>query len=92
MVITWIDKKSVLYSNKRRFKAGDSIPAGILSQNRIDSLLIDKKIKIDAVKKVEPVKIQEVKPEIKKPYEKKKSAQEIEDDELAEMFKNEGIE
>ena len=48
--ITWIDRKSVLYHNKRVFKAGDVIPADILPASRIESLKKDKKIVIGEIK------------------------------------------
>ena len=48
--ITWIDRKSVLYHNKRMFKAGDVIPADILPASRIESLKKDKKIVIGEIK------------------------------------------
>jgi hypothetical protein len=35
MMIRWIDKRSHLKSGKEYYKAGDTIPAGILSKNRI---------------------------------------------------------
>lgn len=97
MKITWIDKKSVLYFNKRKFKAGDVIPAGILSQNRIDSLLSDKKIKIESapylkIDMSKPSSIIVGKAESKsKTIEKpvKKSKQELEDEELQKMIDEE---
>ena len=48
--ITWIDRKSVLYHNKRVFKAGDVIPAGILPASRIESFKKDGKIIIGEIK------------------------------------------
>jgi hypothetical protein len=39
MKITWIDKRSTLIKAGRKFKAGDIIPAGILSPERIDEFV-----------------------------------------------------
>jgi hypothetical protein len=39
MKITWIDKRSTLIKAGRKFKAGDIIPAGILSVERIDEFV-----------------------------------------------------
>jgi len=50
MLITWIDKKSVLLHGKNRYKAGDKIPAGILTPARIDALVATKQIKIGEIK------------------------------------------
>lgn len=46
MKITWIDKKSVLRADKRFFKAGDEIPADVLSPSRIELLKSQKKIRV----------------------------------------------
>ena len=46
MKLTWIDKKSVLRADKRFFKAGDEIPADVLSPGRIELLKSQKKIRI----------------------------------------------
>jgi len=55
-MITWIDKKSVLMlADKKKIKAGDVIPAGILSDARIEALKKQKKIKV-VVSDVEPGK------------------------------------
>ena len=48
--ITWVDRKSVLYHNKRMFKAGDVIPADILPASRIESLKKEKKIVVGEIK------------------------------------------
>ena len=57
MKVIWIDKRSILTSGKKKFKAGDIIPGGLLTASRIDGLVKAKKIKIEGevdVKKVEP--------------------------------------
>jgi hypothetical protein len=46
MKITWIDKKSTLLHGKNTYKAGDTIPAGILSASRLDTFVKAKKIRI----------------------------------------------
>lgn len=52
MKLTWIDKKSVLRADKRFFKAGDEIPADVLSPGRIELLKSQKKIRVgEEVKK-----------------------------------------
>lgn len=86
MLITWIDKKSVLYFNKRKFKAGDSIPAGVLTQNRIDMLLADKKI---SVKVIDTKDVESVKTEVKPVKTKFKSKAELEDEELQKLIDEE---
>ena len=53
-MITWIDKKSVLMlANRKQIKAGQIVPAGILSDARIEALRKQKKIKV-VVSDVEP--------------------------------------
>lgn len=73
----------VLYHKGRKFKAGDSIPAGILSVDRVSEFAHAKKIKVDT-----PV---ELKPEIiTKP--KRKSKAEEEEEELARLIAEEEAE
>ena len=45
-MIKWIDKRSVLSSGNKSFKAGDVIPAGLLSQSRIEDLKKQGKISV----------------------------------------------
>ena len=45
-MIKWIDEKSVLRNGKKVYKAGDEIPADLLSDSRIDHFSREKKIKI----------------------------------------------
>lgn len=77
MKVVWIDKRSILTSGKKKFKAGDIIPGGLLTASRIDELVKAKKIKIEGEEikvkpeiKVEP-EIKSEKPETKS-YETKK--------------------
>lgn len=76
MKVVWIDKRSILTSGRKKFKAGDVIPGGLLTASRIDELVKAKKIKIEGEVKTE-TKV-ESKPEIKsekpetKSYETKK--------------------
>jgi hypothetical protein len=80
----------VLYHKGRKFKAGDVIPAGILSPDRLSEFVHSGKVKVDEVKELKPVY---VKPEKIKP---KKNKSEIEEDELLkaieleELMKEEG--
>lgn len=45
-MITW-QGPGILYHKGRKFKAGDSIPAGILSVDRVSEFAHAKKIKVD---------------------------------------------
>lgn len=83
MKVIWIDKKSILTSGKKKFKAGDIIPGGLLTASRIDELVKAKKIKIDG----EEIKPKNPEPEIKsekpeKSYETKKASVKKIDEEL----------
>lgn len=88
-MIKW-NGPGVLYHKGRKFKAGDTIPAGILSPDRLSEFVHSGKAKVDEVKELKPVY---VKPEKIKP---KKSKSEIEEDELLkaieleELMKEEG--
>jgi len=68
-MIKWTDKKSVLMYKGKIFKAGDAIPAGILSDNQIADFKSLKKIKVDEPAKPEPKPVEPVK--IEKVVEKK---------------------
>ena len=46
MVITWIDKKSTMLNGKKTYRAGDEIPAGLLTAERIETLVKSKKIRV----------------------------------------------
>ena len=46
-MIKWIDKRSVLRSGKTKYRAGDVIPADVLTQSRIDYLIEIGKVKIE---------------------------------------------
>ena len=80
----------VLYHKGRKFKAGDVIPAGILSPDRLSEFVHSGKVKVDEVKELKPVYVE---PKKLKP---KKSKSEIEEDELLkaieleELMKEEG--
>ena len=50
MDIIWIDKKSVLTSGKKKYRSGDVIPSGILTAERLDFLVEQKKIRLDGGK------------------------------------------
>ena len=73
MVVKWIDKRSVLRLGKKVIKAGDIIPAGALSQERLDYFKSRKKIQTDEPKPEKvikektvlnvPVKVQVIEPE-----------------------------
>ena len=103
--ITWIDRKSVLYHNKRVFKAGDVIPADILPASRIESLKKDKKIVIGEIKVNKSIKtvklfdadieaqvIQHKEKEMDKPKRGRKSKAEEEEEELARLIAEEEAE
>ena len=103
--ITWVDRKSVLYHNKRVFKAGDVIPAGILPDSRIATLKKEKKIVVGEIKVDKSIKqtkifnadvqaqvIQHEEKEIDKPKRGRKSKAELEEEELARLIAEEEAE
>ena len=45
-MIIWIDQKSVLRGNGREFSAGEVVPAGLLTPDRINLLVEKNKIEI----------------------------------------------
>lgn len=55
-MIKWIDKRSVLRSGNKVYKAGDAIPADMLSRSRVDYLLDVRKVEIEKQEKVHPEK------------------------------------
>lgn len=70
-MITW-QGPGILYHKGRKFKAGDVIPAGILSVDRVSEFAHAKKIKVD--KPVElNTEISEDKP--KRQYNKRKAGE-----------------
>lgn len=81
-MIKW-NGPGVLYHKGRKFKAGDTIPAGILSPDRLSEFVHSGKIKVDEVK--------ELKPEIKPEKIVKKSKAEIEEDELLKAIELEEL-
>ena len=81
-MIKW-NGPGILYHKGRKFKAGDSIPAGILSVDRVSEFAHAKKIKVD-----NPI---ELKPEIiTKPNRKSKA--EEDEEELARLISEEEAE
>jgi hypothetical protein len=70
-MIKWTDKKSVLMYKGKIFKAGDAIPAGILSENQTADFKSLKKIKVDEPAKPEPKPVKVIEPEPVKIVEKK---------------------
>lgn len=66
-----------LYHKGRTFKAGDTIPAGILSADRVSEFAHKGKLKVDEPK--------ELKPEIEVKRGRKSKA-ELEDEELARLI------
>ena len=57
-MITWIDKRSVLMlADRKLIKAGQEVPAGVLSDARIELLKKQKKIKVVASEPVKPEKV-----------------------------------
>ena len=103
--ITWIDRKSVLYHNKRVFKAGDVIPAGIIPPSRLESFKADNKVVIGEIKVDKSIKqtklfnadieakvIQHEEKEIDKPKRGRKSKAEEEEEELARLIAEEEAE
>ena len=81
-MITW-QGPGTLYHKGRTFKAGDTIPAGILSADRISEFAHKGKLKADEVKEFKPEV--EVKP-------KKKSKAKLEEEELARLIAEEEAE
>jgi hypothetical protein len=80
-MIKW-NGPGVLYHKGRKFKAGDIIPAGILSVDRLSEFAHNKKVKVDA-----PV---ELKPEIEVIQKRdRKSKAELEEEELQRMIDEE---
>ena len=80
-MIKWIDRRSVLTQGRKKYAFGATIPEGVLSAERLDLLVSQKKIKVES----EPVKNPEPKPEYKpapKPEKKPepKPEPEIEDE------------
>ena len=69
-----------LYHKGRTFKAGDTIPAGILSADRVSEFAHKGKLKVDDPKELKPEV--EIKP-------KKKSKAELEEEELLKMIEEE---
>ena len=69
MIIKWIDKKSVLKGNQKTFKAGDIIPAKVLTESRIKYLLSTGKI--EKVEKEKQPEIIEDEIKVEKPKKKK---------------------
>lgn len=103
--ITWIDRKSVLYHNKRMFKAGDVIPAGILPESRIATLKKEKKIIIGEIKVDKSIRqtkifnadvqaqvMQHEEKEMDKPKRGRKSKAEEDEEELARLIAEEEAE
>lgn len=103
--LTWIDKKSVLYHKGRTFKAGDTIPAGILPDSRIESFVKQKKIvegeiKVDKTIKqttlfnnpIESKVIQHEEVIEDKPKKSRKSKAELEEEELEKLIAEEETE
>ena len=78
-MITW-QGPGTLYHKGRTFKAGDTIPAGILSADRVSEFAQKGKLKADEVKEFKPEV--EVKP-------KKKSKAKLEEEELLKMIEEE---
>ena len=46
-MIKWIDRRSVLTQGRKKYVFGDTIPEGILSAERLDLLVSQKKIKVE---------------------------------------------
>ena len=68
-MITW-QGPGVLYHKGRKFKAGDVIPAGILSADRVSEFAHAKKLKVDKPVELKP-EISDDKP--KRQYNKRKA-------------------
>jgi hypothetical protein len=47
-MIKWIDRRSVLTQGRKKYVFGDTIPEGILSAERLDLLVSQKKIKVES--------------------------------------------
>jgi hypothetical protein len=77
-MIKWTDKKSVLMYKGKIFKAGDAIPAGILSDNQIADFKSLKKIKVDEPAKPEPKPVKVIEPEPVKVEKKERPVKKIE--------------
>jgi len=95
MIITWNDKKSVFGTGKKSYRFGDTIPAGLLGEFRIEELKKSGKIKVKGeavvIQKQESVKPVVI-PEIKKVEPvKKKSKAEIEEEELERLIAEEDM-
>ena len=85
-MIKW-NGPGVLYHKGRKFKAGDTIPAGILSPDRLSEFVHSGKIKVD-----ETIKPKELKPVYVEPEKpKKKSKAEIEEEELLKAIEEEEL-
>lgn len=68
-MLKWVDKKSVLHTSKRKYRAGNIIPAGVLSNDRAKQL-IDMK-KVAEIKEEQTIEKKE-KPVTEKPIKKEK--------------------
>lgn len=71
-MITWISKKQVFKNGKKFYKAGDEIPAELLTEARLESFKKKKLVKVtEEIKpepeKVKPEKVAKPKPVIKEP-------------------------
>lgn len=86
-MIKW-NGPGVLYHKGRKFKAGDTIPAGILSPDRLSEFVHSGKIKVEETVKPKELKPVYVEPEKIKP---KKSKSEIEEDELLKAIELEEL-
>jgi len=71
-MIKWIDKRSVLRQGKKVYRAGDVLPADLLSKSRIDYLLEVNKIEIEKQEVVQPEKHEKETVKKSKPGRKKK--------------------
>jgi hypothetical protein len=61
-MLKWIDKRSVLLAGKKTYKAGEVIPADVLSAERIEQLIKLKKMSSTISEKPEAKPAPEVKP------------------------------
>ena len=61
-MLKWIDKRSVLLAGKKTYKAGEVIPADVLSAERIEQLIKLKKMSSTESTKPEARPAPEVKP------------------------------
>lgn len=93
-MIKW-NGPGVLYHKGRKFKAGDTIPAGILSPDRLSEFVHSGKVKVNDFTD-KPVQTEQVYENGVKKLKPKKSKSEIEEDELLkaieleELMKEEG--